>query len=242
MKKSIENNNRILFNTEGHLSPEGTAFVVDFLFGRKNEEEIPESLSKHLENCADCRMKVFNLHKALSNNKYHSLLKGKPILWKYITGLAAALIIFLLASQFLFERQLSNQQIFDHYFEPYPNMISIKGENHELLYKAMLYYDVGDYDSAIVLFDKVEIADNSFALSFYKGISYLATDEAEYSIPLFEGLTKNRNQFSEQAGWYYGLALLKSGKTSDAKQQFYFMVNNGGFYATRSKNILQEIQ
>lgn len=127
---------------------------------------------------------------------------------RYWLGVAAGVLLLIGTALFLFqpEEQLTNEELFAMYFEPYPaNMVKRGGEVDSLM-MGYVAYESGDYETAIELF---EVHGDTLA-QFFLGVSYLAMGEAELAIEQFNDFQNNNLPIlKEQVLYYDALALLK---------------------------------
>jgi len=161
---------------------------------------------------------------------------------KIAIGIAALLLVGL-SSYFLWPAQ-SHDELFQRYFEPYPNIImpQVRGADSSdstMIAKAFAAYDRGQWEAALDYFNK---ADTTLHLRLYTGICYLALNQSNNAISSFEEAIENDSIFNEQAQWYLGLAYLKSGNSRRAKELFEVIARGGSSYKFKSTDILNHIK
>lgn len=128
----------------------------------------------------------------------------------WISGMAASLL--LLFGIYLFTNQnLSSQDIFNDFFQVYPNVHATKGntDNKGLSLKAFDFYDNENYIAAASTFEKMSFQQTlNSSEHFYYGISLLAIDELENAKKQFKKVVPQHPLYSE-AQWYTSLSLIK---------------------------------
>ena len=186
--------------------------------------------------------------------------------WKQILGIAAS--ILLLAGlgiggyYYLAENESSR---FEAYFQPYPNVIAEtnRGSSNgganlpagrqgraaigtEQTQRAMQWYELGEYASAIAVFDSI-LASNSTdtvqsSLLFYRGIAHLELDQTTQAIQDLDQATENPNErLAEAAQWYLALAYLRAEQTILAQEKLQAIQTGGGTYAEQARELLGEM-
>ena len=112
---------------------------------------------------------------------------------------AIAAILALIALLFLPKN--NGQEDYHSYFEPYPNVFTLRSGNTPLAVR-MQAYSSGDYDKAINLLNGLPIKNDT--IRFYLGVSYFAMQEFELSKSSFNEITEE-SIFVPQKRWYSGL-------------------------------------
>lgn len=164
--------------------------------------------------------------------------------------LAAAVIVLLgLAGTLYFSmlRNKSSEKLFAEYFEPYPDVISNRGEinaNSASLDVAIAAYKQKDFALAWEQFSlcpKYSDSRDDFIL-LYRGISGLMADHEKESIDILAELTIGSNKsLHDQAAWYLALAYLKFAEKEKALQMLHELADGNGFKQEEAKSLLEEI-
>lgn len=139
---------------------------------------------------------------------------------KYPMWLKAAAVITLLlflTAVFVLLRSssISNDQLFQSYFEPYYVPANFRGpvtSNVDAWHQAVLCYNSEEYDKAISFFNPVIEEQPSHALAhLLRGISYLATNSVDAAQQDFQNIIDHTDPlFEQQAQWYLALCCLKT--------------------------------
>ena len=161
-----------------------------------------------------------------------------------IAGLAAVAYFYL--------QPLDPQQTFLSYFEPYPNTLTqtSRGEAAAAAAErkqAMQYYESGDFPRAATaltgLLASDSIEGSRTALMFYRGISYLGSEQTEQAITDLNTVAQNADSLlAEPATWYLGLGYLRAGQVAQAKEILTQLRDVGGDYAVQAAKLLEELK
>lgn len=183
-------------------------------------------------------------------NSYEDTVKeevnrSKPYQGSWLK-IAASFLILISAGAYFFNTNFvtSNEDLFNEFYETYPNTtypIVRGGEavNKTLDYKAYEAYERGDYTSAVQFFEKMVNDTNS---KFYLGLSYLNEQKLVSAIPIFESIIAKNLKFKDEANWYLALAYVKQGKVDEAKEVLKDIISLQSFNYAKAKELLQEIE
>lgn len=161
---------------------------------------------------------------------------------------AAASIALLVAAGGIFQKfntiELDNSTLFETYYSPYDATITYRSGDTEVdrvLLQAMERYEEQDFESALVLFEKVLEKDNEdMAVSLYTGISYLEEEKYNKATSSFNKIiSDNDNLFIEQARWYLSMCYIKTDKIVEAKEILTDLVVNNTAYKAKAKKVLR---
>ncbi len=133
---------------------------------------------------------------------------------RYWWGVAAGVLLLLGAGLFLFqsEDELSNDELFAEYFEPYPVVGVKRGQEiDELKEKAIEQYENQNYEQAIPLLKELYLLEQDTLIQFYYSVALLANLQYEEAIINFEAIKATNNLLEELINWYIFLANLGSG-------------------------------
>ncbi len=160
----------------------------------------------------EMKKKIKKIHRNMkqrNNTKIPYLLKIAAI----FVGIASIAIL----SWYSFSAKHNYNNLFADNFEPYTNLLTIKGETQayneqSLINNAMYQYDLHDYTKANESFKKLLTykKDNDTVL-FYYGISKLGAGEVDDAIVLLNRLLEKENSLFSRFGhvkWYLALAYL----------------------------------
>lgn len=107
-------------------------------------------------------------------------------------------------------------------FQPYPAVTVVRSGGvltlDSIFFSAMLSYQSGDYNSAIVDFNRiVEGNPNANTVKFYLGITYMELLDFEKARENLLPVAESNSLFRDQALWYCGLCYLGEHNVEKAK-------------------------
>ena len=158
---------------------------------------------------------------------------------------ASIIIIIISISLFTLFSKKSNEQLFNDFFTPYPDIITEKGEaNDNLLENAMYYYNSGNYMMVVEMLDsRIDNNATDYLLSFYFGISCLKTNKTDEAIEAFRNIiVNNRKPIIYQSTWYLALAYLKNNETEKAINSLEALSELETSYAEKAEDLLKELK
>jgi tetratricopeptide (TPR) repeat protein len=159
---------------------------------------------------------------------------------------AAVLLIAVSVLLYLFSQKPQHGILFDRYFKPYPNIISItRGENSEVrLKQGLVEYEFENYQEAIQIFEQITRSEPENATAqFYLGIAHLCLNQPDQAISQFQSaIAIGENPFAEHAKWYLGLAALKSGNLDQANTIFDNLRTESRNYKQQSSELLNSLE
>lgn len=250
MKKKNENGH---FNHDHHLTDEQVALCVEVMLKRIQESELSDQVKLHLQECDACNERVSGLYMDVKDEKEISdLIPAAGISSRkflsipvkfYRYGIAAVFLLFIVTGSYFIFRSPSPEKIFNQYFEPYPNIITVKSEGSNDLSQAMLYYETHDWDSAIVLLLKnFTVPKENPDICFYLGNAFLAKGETEQAVYWFNSALEAGTKYRNQVSWYLSLAYLRNNEMNSAKLYLEELRNENNFYRERADQLLKKIK
>jgi len=162
----------------------------------------------------------------------------------WVHRVAAIALVLVLASYFLFQSR-NGSELYDNYFEPPSShyyQATRGGTGMNDLTTAFIPYEKGDFAAAYTeIISAQESHPDRPDLTFYAAISKLGEGDAEAAIPMFKACLSIEYQgVNEMAPWYLGLAYLKLGNVSEAKQYFE-QVPGGSRYGESAAELLAKL-
>jgi len=167
--------------------------------------------------------------------------------WQGAYALAAALVICLAALVYLNVKEKPHEAAFAEYFAPYPSAVPLvrSQQSQSALEAAFERYAAKDYEAALPLFQELLAAEpqRTALIRFYMGICYLATDEPQRAISIFQKeLDDSASQFHDPAEWYLALAFLKANDTEKCKSVLKRIILRPGIYQERAASLLARLK
>lgn len=244
-------------------------YIQPFLDGELSREEL-DWINKELENNAvlaeDIKLyrevdnsiredDVLDLRDQLNiiHNNLGDEVKNpkKPARYRKAISYAAIASVAVLVSvgvmYKLQNRKLSNQEIFEKYYEPYEvTMVyrSAETSSSEILQKAAQFYEAGMYMDAIELYEEALMKEpDDMESTLYSGISYLETDQYVKADKSFSTiLDHNDNLYMEQAEWCLGFCYLMTQDLAAARKQFYNIAISNSSYKEDALDVLKKMK
>jgi tetratricopeptide (TPR) repeat protein len=156
-------------------------------------------------------------------------------------GVAVAVILVAFAG--LLGRNMNFSHTIDDYFHapqwaPQRSVSSDMG----ILQEANTFFVNGEYDKALVLYDKaINDKDEKFVFQFYKASTLQNLEKYEEAIPEYaDVISHGDNMFVEEAEWFRALCYFKLGETVEAKNQLMAIINRNGYFARDARAVLRK--
>lgn len=163
---------------------------------------------------------------------------------KFILRIAAALVVIVLTSVVIFSRiSGSNDDLYAKHFEPYEDVINVRGSTDQLLSEGMNAYNQKDYKKASdVLYRYVNANPSDLNAQFYLGISSIEAGKAGEGIRYLDNVIEARGMLVEQAQWYLALAYLKEGDLTSCQRELKEIDVQGHDYRERAERLLEDLK
>lgn len=144
-------------------------------------------------------------------------------------------------------RKLTNEQIFEKYYEPYEvTMVYRSGEtdDHKLLSEAMQKYEAKEYEDAISLFQLILAKEpGNMETELYSGISNLEIERYSEANNSFNKIIEhNDNLYVEQAEWSLAFCYLMTDNQQEAKDLLTQIGNKEGYYREQALKIVKRLK
>lgn len=144
---------------------------------------------------------------------------------RFLVAAAAVIVGVVIASSYFFNSP-SHEELIVANFEPYPNVVTVRGAAEEID-KGLLFYDQKKYPEAIEIFETYP--ENQTA-QFYAGEANMALESYGAAAASYERLLMTESIFNEIASFHLGLAYLGMDKTDDAKVILSSIALNSDYY------------
>ena len=162
--------------------------------------------------------------------------------------IAASIAILLTAGFLLYNLGLSSspEELYASNYEPYPNTVyAITRDNTEdnsLERKAFGAYEANDIETAIRYFQDLRQNSGLDYVDFYLAQAYLANNDIQKAVPLFEKVVADNTDFKSEALWYAALGNLKTGQESKATQQLEALILDGSYKKEEATALLKALK
>lgn len=190
------------------------------------------------------RQEIARIHEEEKQTEQKPVITAeKPVrrlYWSY--GVAASISVLLLLWIGLFNTS-TEQELFAEYYEQYPNIVSLRGEDQSSLIEGMKFYASGSYEKAIALLEKEsDVSPKREAdRQFYLSLSYLTTEQSGLAVKALENLNASETKYKQQVKWYLALAYLQQGNRNEALSMLK-KIQTGEYQYNQAQEIISEIE
>lgn len=170
------------------------------------------------------------------NNKNNKTIQLRPLL-----KIASVFIVLLGSSYFFIANQYSDSSLYNAYSTTYPDYLTSMGDSDDDLKQAMKYYNSGEFQEAIKLFNKLSYdSDLSNDVIIYKITCLVELGRADEAIELGDSLAKE--QLSSPVQWELILAHLADGSSEGLIEKIeLFRKESNGYQESKSKELLEDL-
>jgi hypothetical protein len=210
MNKNIDTIQKIDSYLHGDLNPEEVDAFEKQLSNDTTLREDLTSTQQVIDGISgySFKQKLIGLH-----DEYLTTKRSKTIQLYYLSGIAASLVFILIAYFYLLPT-LSTP--YYSYFVPYASPVNVRsGSESDASQAGFKHYERGEYDLAIVEFEKLNPEALTEEMRFYQAISYLAQRNPNAASSILANL--KGEQYHEQANWYLSLCYLLTNEKEKAK-------------------------
>ena len=168
--------------------------------------------------------------------------KNKSILiWGMGIAASLTLIFVVLYVALIKTAELTSEQIYATYFEPFPYDNSRK-EN--AIPDAFALYNSGKYEESVTALQGMVNDTTQKFVDIYLSNALLQSGQTTFAISTLESLKINKNnQFLWQyRTWYLGLAYLKNRQIEKALIEFKLLNTPGSIYERKAQAIIKDIE
>lgn len=163
--------------------------------------------------------------------------KSSEFRYKRWLGIAASIALVATFGYIIFVGQTSTEDLYNQYYEPYPNIIDPVNRSSAGSSSPYQLYEQGNLNEAL---DYLTVMSASDTTLFYKGQVHLSLGNYEKSVTAFYRLDK-KSTFYASGQWYLALAYLKLGQEREAEERLKAIVDSGNSYADRAREIIKSL-
>jgi tetratricopeptide (TPR) repeat protein len=159
--------------------------------------------------------------------------------------LAAAVVSMIIIARFALMPPVTSQDLFQDHFRPYLNVFepTTRGEARpDDRTEAFKAYDKRDYEQAATLFREVIKRQPDPEALLLLGNCNLMIGNTGEAIMNFSQLARESSELSIQAKWFLSLAYLKNDDTTHALPLLKELAATDASYATKAKEILNDLE
>ncbi|MCF6270063.1 MAG: hypothetical protein L3J41_10140 [Melioribacteraceae bacterium] len=224
--------------------------IINYRLGKTSDDEL-HKIESHLIDCPLCSDAVEGAEMLDANSLKDDLSYIREIeinnishfrKYSFIYSAVAVITIIAVTALLNIFNQPYSQKLFNRYFEVYPDVTvhTRSSGSDSILAEAMLFYNSGNFDSAVEKLDEIKEVSNE-QVDFYKGVSLLVLDKPTEASEALLPLTKNKeSNFYNEANWYIALAYLKLEKNKEAISHLN-NIKESYDYSDRVNEIITEI-
>lgn len=171
-----------------------------------------------------------------------SAKKNRPYLM-----LAASVIILLgVGLTFLLSNQLTSGELYADYYEPYKLDFEIQRDSlpaNLFIVEAQKSFLQGEADSTILFLRRaIELEPDNWQIHLNLASIYMATENFEDAIAIYEKIPEDRPYQKETAQWYTGLCYLKLDKIEQAMVIFNEIACSESYKREEAKGLVKKIK
>ena len=187
--------------------------------------------------------------------------KKKPFNWPLFLKIAAAVLLVAgLAgvAYYYTQRPADPQQLFQTYFEAYPNTLTqinrseaspgeaSPGDSSNKIDSAMRDYERGNFSQAAATLNEALSSanitdDQRTALMFYRGVTNLQLGNVRQARADLAEVIQSDTLLTEPATWYTGLSYLQDKNVAEAKRILAQLREAQGDYAEQAAKLLDDL-
>ena len=161
--------------------------IIQYKENNLSAEEL-RKIEKHLIDCPLCSDAIEGAESVSAETilddfifvkKRIEFKTSKRITKVFVYSAVAALLLIAVTVLFNTSRPSNNKQIFNNYFEVYPDVTVHKrgtSENNKLT-NAMNFYNLKQYKKALSIFSEIAKTSNNETAAFYTGVSLMTLDK-----------------------------------------------------------------
>lgn len=163
---------------------------------------------------------------------------------KWLVAASIALLLTL-GYIFVFNQTQSTQELFNEYFQPYPNVTHpIVRNSGEASTKndAFSAYDNEDYEKASTTFSELYSETGESYYLFYKANALIQLNRAKEAIPVLKEHLNFDDKLNDKTHWYLAMAYLQIDDTENAKIMLQKVVDGNELNAKTAKKLLKSLK
>lgn len=171
--------------------------------------------------------------------------KRKRNFGPWLLYLSAAIIAVLIAVNGLLPSTYTPEELYANYYDSQelPSLV-VRGENQSELAQAQLFFEKGDYLSALPVIEEqlVHESGQKATLYVYKGIAEMELNQYTSAAQTFETLSTSELLDASKGLWYAAILELKQGRIFETKKALERVIASPTNYKFKeAKNLLDEL-
>src|SRR5690606_15214592 len=161
--------------------------------------------------------------------------------WYYAA--AAAVVLFAVATVWLFPNRQTPDELFNDYFTPLSNTFAPTLRSETLSQpEAFMYYDRGDYATSASLFGEMLVQEANPDVLLLSANANLAAGNTSVAEEHLLTLIRDFDEYDTPAKWYLGLCYLKQGNVDKARTVLEELGQREVFYTGQARELLRKVK
>ncbi len=210
----------------------------------KQQVRIQQQLIKHLRANENASLKKWLQNTVQSSQSPITIQKRA---WKWVLPIAALLVLALMVTFLLphFTQEKNTEQSFTQLAPVPQNYLSLdlRGiDSHSLFNMGMKFYEKGNYDEAMVCFNKMDDWEAVDANGiFYIGLTAMLVKDFQKAIQAFDSVRGQDFYFREYLPIYDGIMQMELGNYAEAEESLQQVSDGNGKFAPLAKELLSKL-
>jgi tetratricopeptide (TPR) repeat protein len=165
-------------------------------------------------------------------------------MWKKLLVAASIFAVLGLAIFYNLNRPVSSSDLYENYFESYPNVVNPleRGSNTEPKDMAFEAYENGRYQEAYDRFNDLLETEDQVHYQFYMANALLELGQSREAIVLLNEFSASEDKLADRASWYLAMAHLQLDNKEQAIIELEKIVEQGAYNASKAEELLAELQ
>ncbi|GAB1858219.1 hypothetical protein MHTCC0001_30560 [Flavobacteriaceae bacterium MHTCC 0001] len=178
--------------------------------------------------------------------EFEAEYQSKPSRFNFKPLLVAASIALLIGiTYFSTPSQIDTEALFNENFEPYRNVVHPivrSNDQQDLETQAFNYYEKGEYQKALQLFEQLYNKTKTPHYLFYKANALLKLNRPKDAIVELNAHLKTKDTLTEKTHWYLAMAYLKLDDKASAKKNLEQVVLQNTYNVKKAKHLLNTLK
>lgn len=187
-----------------------------------------------------------NLKKTLAktNSEFNSQPQKGVKTRRFAYYLVAASVVVFLGFQFFFNRNVSNQELYNNYvaLNDLPSFASRDADSNELVKAEKLFVNE-NYEKALTIFkSQLTKSSNKGNIFIYQGLSQTELSKYKEAEKTFDNLINSNLLDAEKGYWYKALLFIKSDRVEEAKFILKSIISKSQYNNTKAEELLSDLE
>ena len=164
--------------------------------------------------------------------------------WKHLLVAASIFAVLGLAVYFNLTQPISSSDLYDNYFERYPNVVKpmVRGAEVDEADAAFEAYENGSYEEALSRFTELHEREGTDYYLFYMANSQMELERADEALVLLKEYSTTGDSLADRTGWFMALAYLQLDNQEQAKVELNKVIEEKAYNANKAEELLAELE